>query len=80
MGKSHKQGGIPRPSIFSVTHWDSLRTAAIRFSNGTAIDIAMINGSPSYIAAMKELAEDAVKVRAGEESSLLVQPCFTPVV
>jgi hypothetical protein len=63
----------PTPSsLVFVTHRDSLRTAAIRLSNGTILDIAVIHGSSSYRLAMKELAEDAVKVRAGEESFLSV--------
>jgi hypothetical protein len=46
-----------------------LRTAAIKFQNGTILDVAKIAGSTEYVSAMKTFTEDALRVRVGEESS-----------
>jgi hypothetical protein len=46
------------------------RTAAIKFRNGTIIDVVKVPGTKAYIQAMKALAKDAIRVRAGEESQL----------
>jgi hypothetical protein len=45
-------------------------TAAIKHRNGTINNVVKIPGTKVYIQAMKDLAEDALRVRAGKESQL----------
>jgi hypothetical protein len=42
---------------------------AVELLNGTLIDVAKIDGSPAYVAAMKSLAEDAAGFRGGKKST-----------
>jgi hypothetical protein len=49
----------------SVDRFVSISTAVIKFKNGTIQDIAKINGSPEYLAAMRSMAIDALNRRAG---------------
>ena len=49
---------------------DELRTAAIKFLNGTLVDVAQIEGTSAYLTAMKQLAEAAVKYGRGQERTL----------
>ena len=44
---------------------NELRTAAIKFSNGTLIDVAHIEGTPTYLAVMKQLAEAVSECEPG---------------
>jgi hypothetical protein len=45
----------------NISYTDELRTAVIKFLNGTLIDVAHIKGTPTYLAAMKQLAEAAAE-------------------
>ncbi|KAL2813981.1 hypothetical protein BJX63DRAFT_207085 [Aspergillus granulosus] len=45
-------------------------TAAIHFSNGTTRDLAKIDGSPEYRAAMRAITQDAPNIRNGLDSSM----------
>lgn len=49
---------------------DEHRTAAIRFLNGSVVDVAQIEGTPTYLTAMKQLAEAAAKDGRGQERTL----------
>ncbi|PGH15866.1 hypothetical protein AJ80_05397 [Polytolypa hystricis UAMH7299] len=45
-------------------------TVSVKFRNGTILDVAKVEGSDVYRVAMRELVEDATRVRQGGNSSL----------
>lgn len=51
----------------------------MKLRNGTILDLVQLPGSPEYVSVMKTLAEDAMRVRAGEESSYLLVFCADKV-
>ena len=54
----------------SISCTDELRAAAIKFLNGTLIDVAHIKGTPTYLAAMKQLAEAAAGYEPEQKRTL----------
>jgi hypothetical protein len=46
------------------------RAVAVKFRNGTMIDLIKVYGSPDYISASKTLETDAKNVKASKPSSL----------
>jgi hypothetical protein len=54
----------------NTSYADELRTAVIKFLNGTLIDVAHIKGTPTCLAAMKQLAEAAAEYEPGQKQTL----------